>query len=266
MKKKVIAMLSMIVMLLSTVSVHAQSPNNFIENNEEMAIKIAKEYDIFPSVMMAQAIVESGFGRSLLASKYNNYFGMKGQGVYMDSDSYQVFSSPEDSFRGYAKNFYRNSNIYAEFLRANDPKTAVRALNGIYSTNNSYSVQVIQIMDEYNLYELDDRVKQLKIIEEENKRIVDEYKENLLIVNNNIKRIAKKLLNKSQSSKEDDAIFKLLPCIVKYGVDDISRIYGISNEYATSLLKKYLLSNENIIFDEENVDSYKFNQFLLNNL
>ncbi|MCD3209717.1 cell wall-binding protein, partial [Clostridium botulinum C] len=49
----------------------------FIEKVKDAAIKTQKEYKIFASVTISQAILESGWGQSELASKYNNYFGIK---------------------------------------------------------------------------------------------------------------------------------------------------------------------------------------------
>ncbi|WP_243685906.1 glucosaminidase domain-containing protein [Lentilactobacillus rapi] len=55
-------------------------------------MKVSKQNHLYPSVMMAQAIVESDFGRSELSVQANNYFGIKGtydgQSVTMSTGEY----------------------------------------------------------------------------------------------------------------------------------------------------------------------------------
>ncbi|PJN88914.1 glycoside hydrolase family 73 protein [Bacillus sp. mrc49] len=50
---------------------------NFISSLKEGAIENYKEYGILPSITIAQAILESGWGKSDLSVKYNNIFGIK---------------------------------------------------------------------------------------------------------------------------------------------------------------------------------------------
>ena len=48
---------------------------------QEIAVDVllsAQEHKLYPSVIFAQSILESGWGRSRLAQKYNNLFGIKG--------------------------------------------------------------------------------------------------------------------------------------------------------------------------------------------
>lgn len=51
---------------------------NFIESIAAHAQKVAKEYDILPSLIIAQACHESNFGLSGLAKNGKNLFGVKG--------------------------------------------------------------------------------------------------------------------------------------------------------------------------------------------
>lgn len=50
---------------------------DFLKKTAKQATKVAKKYGVYPSVMIAQAIVESGWGQSGLAVNANNLFGMK---------------------------------------------------------------------------------------------------------------------------------------------------------------------------------------------
>ncbi|HEX5741036.1 MAG TPA: sporangiospore maturation cell wall hydrolase GsmA, partial [Pilimelia sp.] len=88
-----------------------------------------REYGVPPSVTIAQAILESGWGRSALSSVHHNYFGIKcnGQGPLASGCySYQTFEcrsngtcfTISDSFRTYASpaNSFRDHGL---FLRSN---------------------------------------------------------------------------------------------------------------------------------------------------
>ncbi|WP_364278727.1 glycoside hydrolase family 73 protein [Peribacillus frigoritolerans] len=50
---------------------------SFISSIKEGAIDNYKEYGILPSITIAQAILESGWGKSELSVRYNNIFGIK---------------------------------------------------------------------------------------------------------------------------------------------------------------------------------------------
>ena len=49
----------------------------FIGEIESSAIENYKKYKILPSITIAQAILESGWGESDLSKKFNNLFGIK---------------------------------------------------------------------------------------------------------------------------------------------------------------------------------------------
>ena len=50
----------------------------FIDQVKDGAIRGWEKYQILPSLTIAQACLESGFGTSELAKKGNNLFGIKG--------------------------------------------------------------------------------------------------------------------------------------------------------------------------------------------
>lgn len=56
----------------------------FINKIKDAAIETQKEYKIFASVTIAQAILESGWGESSLAKNYNNLLELKRLGIGMD--------------------------------------------------------------------------------------------------------------------------------------------------------------------------------------
>lgn len=54
------------------------SKESFIKEIAPYAQKIQKEFKILPSVVIAQACLESGYGTSFLANQGKNIFGTKG--------------------------------------------------------------------------------------------------------------------------------------------------------------------------------------------
>ena len=61
--------------ILSTLPVYQRQ---FIEKVSSMAVEDMKQTKILASLTIAQAIIESNWGRSGLTVKANNLFGMKG--------------------------------------------------------------------------------------------------------------------------------------------------------------------------------------------
>ncbi|MDU3457888.1 MAG: glucosaminidase domain-containing protein, partial [Peptoniphilus harei] len=64
----------------------------YIAETEKLAVRVAKKYDLLPSVMIAQSILESNWGRSELSQEYNNYFGIKAvkkdDGIAFETEEY----------------------------------------------------------------------------------------------------------------------------------------------------------------------------------
>ena len=56
------------------------TPQEFIRTVAGTAVQIGQRYDVPPSLLIAQPILESQSGNSLLATKYNNLTGMKATG------------------------------------------------------------------------------------------------------------------------------------------------------------------------------------------
>ena len=128
------------------------------------------------SVTVAQAILESDWGRSSLAQTANNYFGMKAIGsmgtdgvVYLptseydaDGELYQTVSA----FRAYRSladsladhdRLLQTSSRYAQAMKAtSDPRQfATLLMQAGYSTDPAYADKLVSLMDRYNLYSLD---------------------------------------------------------------------------------------------------------------
>ncbi|MBU5668490.1 glucosaminidase domain-containing protein [Peptoniphilus sp. MSJ-1] len=143
----------------------------YLESTKEVATKTAKRYGLFPSVMLAQSVLESNWGRSELSKKYNNYFGIKeikkGEGVvyeteeYVDGESgrylesFKKYSSKQESFEHYAK-LLTKADRYKEVKKAtNYTEAAHSIMKAGYATDPKYANKIISVIEKYNLQELD---------------------------------------------------------------------------------------------------------------
>jgi hypothetical protein len=95
----------------------------FIDDIKADSIKNYEEYGILPSITMAQAILESNWGESILSNDYNNLFGIKAdsnwKGQYVTLETLEHKDTMVDSkFRRYDD---KGNSIkdHAEFLFKN---------------------------------------------------------------------------------------------------------------------------------------------------
>lgn len=145
--------------------------NAFIDRVAQGAVEAARRYGIPASVSIAQAILESGWGKSTLAQKANNLFGMKGTGTagshsirtqeYVSgryvwaTASFKKFRTQAESIVEHAR-LLGTSSYYARARAvSNDPRAFARALTGVYATAPDYDQVLIRLMDQFNLYRFD---------------------------------------------------------------------------------------------------------------
>lgn len=148
---------------------HSQATQEFLNLAGERARQIAQERDLYASVMLAQAILESNSGRSTLSiGPHYNLFGIKGKyngnsvkmktweddgtgkAYYIDAD-FRVYPSWAASMYDYAA--LLNSDFYARVRRSNAPtyQDATAALTGTYATDTAYGQKLNTIIEQYNL-------------------------------------------------------------------------------------------------------------------
>lgn len=151
--------------------VHAQrrnaAYNAYIKKYAPLAVEQMNKYRIPASITLAQGLLESGAGRSELARKSNNHFGIKcksswrGRKVYYDDDAkgecFRAYTKVEDSYEDHSK-FLRNGDRYAFLfkLKINDYKGWAKGLKKAgYATDPSYANRLITIIEDYALYKYD---------------------------------------------------------------------------------------------------------------
>lgn len=139
----------------------------YIKKYAPLAVVEMHEYKIPASITLAQGILESGNGRSQLASKSNNHFGIKchkgwnGGRVYHDDDEkgecFRKYKYVQSSYEDHSK-FLTSRRRYASLfeLRLRDYKGWAKGLKKAgYATDKKYPKKLIKIIEEYKLYEFD---------------------------------------------------------------------------------------------------------------
>jgi len=118
------------------------------------------------SIIMAQGILESGNGNSILARTANNHFGIKchdwtGETIYLDDDKanecFRSYASADESFMDHSK-FLMGRSRYASLfkLQADDYKGWAQGLKDAgYATNPKYPQLLIDLIDKLKLHDLD---------------------------------------------------------------------------------------------------------------
>ena len=173
-----------------------QTTDQLLKKIADDAQEIGQKEGIYASVMMAQAILESGSGNSLLSSEPNhNLFGIKGSykgssvtfnTLEQDSSgqSYQIraqfrkYPSYKESLEDYAdliKNgLTGNPDFYKPTWKSEtkDYKEATKYLEGRYATDRQYSQKLNAIIEAYDLTKYDEPKKEATTTEEANTEIL----------------------------------------------------------------------------------------------
>lgn len=152
--------------------------NAFLNQIAPHAVKVAEQYNLYPSVMMAQAALESGWGQSALSKAPNhNMFGIKGsyqgQSVTMQTSEYsggrwirlpqqfRKYPSFAESFEDNAKVIRNGPNWSPQHYKgvwrenANSYLDATQALTGTYATDPGYAGKLNNIIQQHGLDRFD---------------------------------------------------------------------------------------------------------------
>ena len=157
----------------------ASTNNAFLDSIIPDAYKLANDNDLYASVMIAQAILESNWGASgLSAAPYYNLFGIKGtykgEGVtfytleddgsgnyYQIRDSFRDYPSYKESLNDYANKMVNgvswDSEFYSGTWKSNTSsyKDATAALTGTYATDTRYGGKLNNLITTHGLTQYD---------------------------------------------------------------------------------------------------------------
>jgi len=154
--------------VLLAVLCGAQSvQQQYIEKYAPVAVAEMHRSGVPASITLAQGLLESGSGRSTLATKGNNHFGIKchskwkGATIYADDDRknecFRKYNSADDSFRDHS-DFLRYSDRYKflfELERTDYKGWAYGLKQAGYATDPSYASKLIKYVEDYDLSRFD---------------------------------------------------------------------------------------------------------------
>ncbi|MBR1548504.1 MAG: glucosaminidase domain-containing protein [Prevotella sp.] len=139
---------------------------DYFEAYRDIAVEQMRQHGIPASITLAQGVLESGAGKSELARKGNNHFGIKcsgwtGSRTYHDDDrrgecfrAYPTVLASYEDHSAFLVGGRRYSSLFR--LRSTDYKGWARGLQSCgYATSPTYATNLINIIELYKLYRYD---------------------------------------------------------------------------------------------------------------
>lgn len=146
----------------------------FISRFRKDVVDTSSKYNLYGSVMMAQAILESGWGTSTLSTQANNYFGVKGDyhGAFVEMNTLEydkdgkpytikakfkkypnIQASLNDNGDKLRNGVSWDANYYSGTWRENTTNylDATGYLTGRYATSPEYAGMLNRLISEYDL-------------------------------------------------------------------------------------------------------------------
>ncbi|GCF95715.1 hypothetical protein NRIC_36060 [Enterococcus florum] len=156
-----------------------ETAESFIRKIGNSARKVGQENDLYASVIIAQALLESGNGSSSLSqAPYYNLFGIKGAykgksvsfstqedtgggNMITINDGFRVYDSYQESLEDYAElikeGIAGNPEFYSGAWKSNTEsyEDATKFLTGKYATDTQYNQKLNGLIETYELTEYD---------------------------------------------------------------------------------------------------------------
>jgi flagellum-specific peptidoglycan hydrolase FlgJ len=155
----------------------------FISKHKDAVIKSTENTGLFPSVKMAQMIIESGWGESAPVKYANNYFGIKadaswkGEKIELNTPKdakkknyFRKYASASDSIKDHStfligNKRYENAGVF----NAKTPEDQIDAIaKAGYAESKDYTNTIKSIINSNKLKSLDEEAK---LFSSKNKKI-----------------------------------------------------------------------------------------------
>jgi LysM repeat protein len=174
-----------------------KSYQDYFDLYDDVAVEQMQKYGIPASITLAQGVLESGAGKSDLARKGNNHFGIKcngwtGRKTYHDDDELQeCFRAYDNAYQSYVDHsvFLKSSARYSRLflLKQTDYKGWAKGLKACgYATSPTYAQKLINIIELYQLYKYDKKGGfdqfQIQQLEQGDLRHVYSFNDNYYVV------------------------------------------------------------------------------------
>lgn len=156
-------------LMFFSIITNAQTKNpkyeEYILKYSDLAVECQKEHGIPASITMAQGILESAAGESKLAKECNNHFGIKcgnswyGKSMRKNDDAigecFRCYRTVKDSYEDHADFLKKQRYSFLYDYPVTDYKSWAHGLKRAgYATDPKYPQKLIQIIEDYQLYDL----------------------------------------------------------------------------------------------------------------
>ncbi|MBU3676696.1 MAG: muramidase [Chitinophagaceae bacterium] len=139
-----------VVLNIGSNALYAQTNQQYILNYTPLAKQLSQEYKIPVAIILGIAVFESDYGRSKVAKRLNNHFGIEGHNHHIYKTRYRYFANVKESYiffckmitkRGYYINLKGNVD-YGAWIKAMSksgysemPEVWAKRLNQIIKNN-----------------------------------------------------------------------------------------------------------------------------------
>lgn len=160
--RKILVFASFLIAAAASAQTLSQDYLNYIEKYRQAAVDQEITHHIPASITLAQGLLESGAGKSELATKANNHFGIKCHKDWAGATFTHDDETKNECFRSY-DNAAESFNDHALFLMRpryeslfaldiKDYKGWARGLKECgYATDKNYASKLIKIIEDYDL-------------------------------------------------------------------------------------------------------------------
>ena len=191
--KRFLAILILGSSLVSTTYSQRLSRGEYIRKYQLLAISEMSRSGIPASIKMAQACLESGDGNSTMARESNNHFGIKCKGNWTGGRSFHDDDENNECFRKYDRvedsyidhtNFLMSQDRYNSLFQisSTDYVAWARGLKKAgYATDPAYDRKVIEIIEEFKLWQLDRKITFEEMAQLDMERMGNAFNKSLLI-------------------------------------------------------------------------------------
>lgn len=167
--KRILLILAIAYFNLAGAADNRISRSQYIETWKNEAISQMAVYGIPASITLAQGILESGDGNSILAKQGNNHFGIKchswtGKTIHKDDDEknecFRKYNNAKQSFQDHSE-FLSERGRYSFLFDLNptDYKGWAAGLKAAgYATNPNYPSLLIALIEKNNLQQYDNMI------------------------------------------------------------------------------------------------------------
>lgn len=139
----------------------------FLSQIAKAALESGRLHNVPPSVILAQAALESGWGRSRLARDHHNLFGIKAsktqrsaqfntlefgqKGAHIVQARFRSFDSVEQSISHHGDLLSSDARYATTRLVGDNWRSFVAELAPIYASDPAYAARITQIIERYKL-------------------------------------------------------------------------------------------------------------------